>query len=421
MNRNKFFVLSCLTVCIVVASAGMLQAQNVVTDWNSIASTTIIKNAGNGPSPGAVYFAYAAIASYDAVNAIDRRSQPFYYFDRASRRASAEAAAVAAAHRVLVNYFPSQKDYLDQQFAMSLAGISASADAKAAGVDVGEAAAAALISARTGDGVAAPVTYTPGIGPGAWQRTPPAFAAPSTPWLGQMRPFTMHTASQFLPAGPTPLDSSEWERDYNLTRLLGAATGSVRTPKQTEIGTFWTENTAQQYARLFNNLASQHQLNLQDTARFMAMLWTGSADAAIGCYNAKYHYGFWRPVTAIPAGGGNPDLMSDPNWAPLANTPNHPEYPAAHACLTGAMTNLLAGYFGTSKLHIDVDSLAFKDGVHTHSFEDTGDILDEVAWARIYAGFHFYTSVVDGGQLGKNVTTNLLRRYFRNFERRDDH
>ena len=123
----------------------------------------------------------------------------------------------------------------------------------------------------------------------------------------------MRKPSQFLPDGPTPLNSPAWERDYTITRLLGAIDSTARTPQQTEIGLFWTENTAQQYARLFANLASQNQLNLHDTARFMAMLWTGYADAGIGCFNAKYHYGFWRPVTAIPAGGGDPELTADPS------------------------------------------------------------------------------------------------------------
>jgi hypothetical protein len=122
----------------------------------------------------------------------------------------------------------------------------------------------------------------------------------------------------------------------------------------------------------------------------MAMLWTGYADAGIGCFNAKYHYCFWRPVTAIPAGGGDPDLTADPSWLPLGTTPNHPEYPAAHACITSAVSHLIAAYFGTSKVHIVVDSLAFKDGLHTHTFDDTRDFFDEVFWARIYAGFHYY-------------------------------
>lgn len=142
------------------------------------------------------------------------------------------------------------------------------------------------------------------------------------------------------------------------------------------------------------------------------MLWTGSADSIIGCYNAKYTYSFWRPVTAIQAGGGNPDLPADPAWLPLAITPNHPEYPAAHVCFTEAVSTLLAGYFGTTKTHVVVDSLAFQDGLHTHTFEDTRELLDEVFWARIYAGLHFYNSVEDARQLGEAVAREILETSF---------
>lgn len=411
----KRFPICTALVCLwtVFSFATLAQAQNVITTWNAIASNTIIKVGGNGPSPAGVYFAYAAIATYDAVNAISRTAQPFYYRGPGWPGASQEAAAAAASHKVLAHYFPSQQAALDQNYQATLTAISGSPAAKTAGMALGEAAADALIAARDHDGLKANVTYNPGSGPGKWQPTPPAFAAPATPWLGQMTPFTFNDPAAFLPAGPTPLDSVDWERDYNITRLFGAANGSVRTPRQTEIGIFWTENTAQQYARLFNNLVTQRGLSVPESARFMAMLWTGFADSAIGCYNAKYHFGFWRPVTAIPAGGGNPNLTSDPTWLPLAATPNHPEYPAAHACLTGAVTTLIATYFHTSNLPISVDSLSFKDGVHTHTFTNTDDFLSEVQWARIYAGFHHYHSVVDGAELGKKVADNLADNFFR--------
>jgi hypothetical protein len=145
----------------------------------------------------------------------------------------------------------------------------------------------------------------------------------------------------------------------------------------------------------------------------MAILWTGYADAAIGCFNGKYFYHFWRPWGAIPAGGGNAELVADPAWRPLATTPNHPEYPAAHACLTGAVTDLVADYFQTRKVHVVVNSSAFSDGVHTHTFEDTGDWLNEVYWARIFAGFHFNHSLQDGAQLGRQVAHQLIENHFR--------
>jgi hypothetical protein len=223
----------------------------------------------------------------------------------------------------------------------------------------------------------------------------------------------MSSPSQFLPDGPTPLSSEAWEQDYNLTRILGAINSATRTPQQSEIGIFWTEHTPQQYARAFTYLASNYHLKVRDTARLMAILWTGAADASIGCFNGKYQYSFWRPVTAIPAGGGNPELSADPNWLPLAATPNHPEYPAQHGCITGAISQLIEGYFGTPEVHIVVDSSVFPDGIHIHTFENTHDLFGEVFWARIYTGFHFHHSLVDGGRLGKKVAKQLQMKYFR--------
>jgi hypothetical protein len=402
-----------LSILATLLASTPLLAQNVVTDWNGIASTTIVAKGGKPSATSSVWFAYTSIAVYDAVNAIHRQFQPFYYKGTAPQGASDEAAAVAAAHRVLVNYFPSQQLTLDAMFQDSLAKITAVPDAKSAGILVGEAAAVALISARSGDGLEANVPYTPGSGPGDWQPTPPKFAPALTPWLGKMRPFTMTRASQFLPGGPTAIKSEEWADDYNEVHLLGEVDSTVRTTKQGEIGLFWTEHTGQQYSRAFGYLAKNYKLDVMDSARLMAILWTGFADAAIGCWDAKFTYSFWRPVTAIRVGGGNPELVTDSDWTPLGTTPSHPEYPAAHGCVTGAVSSLIRDYFTTRKVHIVVDSLAFGDGVHTHTFDDTRDLFEEVFWARIYAGFHYHHSLEDGGMLGRRVSKQLFRRYFR--------
>lgn len=407
------------SLVLAVLMATCLSAQNVVVQWNGIASTTIVANGGKPSATSSVWFAYASIAVYDAVNAIRREFQPFYYQGNTAPGASEEAAAVAAAHRVLVHYFPAQQMVLDAQFAASLDKVNGGPDARAAGIAVGEAAAASLIAARAGDGLEANVPYTPGSGPGVWQPTPPKFGPALTPWLAQMRPFTMKSASQFLPDGPTGLASEEWVDDYNQTRLLGEIDSTVRTAAQSEIGLFWTEHTGQQYARAFSYLATNYDLNVMDSARLMAILWTGFADSAIGCWNAKFTYNFWRPVTAIRAGGGNPNLAADPDWTPLGTTPSHPEYPAAHGCVTATVSSLIQGYFRTPKVHIVVDSLAFNDGVHTHTFEDTRDLFEEVFWARIYAGFHYHHSLEDGGTLGRRVSRQLLRRSFRSSLDRD--
>ncbi len=409
-------------VSLFVFACGTIHAGNVVTDWNTIASTTIVTNGGKNPAASSVWFSYSSLAVYDAVNAITGQYQPFYYRIAAPANASTGAAAAAAAHRVLVNYFPSQQTALDSQFTTSLAGIADGGD-KNAGVAVGEAAATAIINARLGDGLEANISYTPGSGPGAWIPTPPAFAAPAVPWLGQMRPFTMRAAGDFLPDGPAALNSEDWKRDYNLTRLYGGTASTIRSAAETEIGVFYTEHTGQQYARMFNALVTANNLGVEDSARMMAVLWTGYADAAIGCFNAKYKFGFWRPVTAIPIGAGtaglplsssSTDTPADATWAPSGGpTPNHPEYPAAHGCVTGSVTTLIADFFGTTRVTVAVDSKAFTDGLHQHTFTDTRDLMDEVFWARIYAGFHFYHSLEAGRQLGQSVASQLFRNHFR--------
>ncbi|MGA8596342.1 MAG: vanadium-dependent haloperoxidase [Bryobacteraceae bacterium] len=396
-------------------------AQNVVTNWNAIASTSIVTTGGIGPAASSVWFAYTNIAVYDAVNAVHgRKFEPFYYFGSAAAEASDEAAALAAAHRVLVYYFPAQQTTLDAQFAASLSALTSTPRAKTDGILTGEAAAEALISERTGDGLNASVTYSQPSDPGVWEPNPPG-SSPVTPWLGQMRPFTMRSADQFLPDGPTALNSEEWVADYNLTRLFGGFISDLRTPAQTEIGQFWTAHTAVQYSQAFNGLAQQYKLDLLDSARLMAILWTGYADAAIGCFNGKYTYNFWRPWAAIPAGGANSELLADATWKPLAATPNHPEYPAAHGCVTGAVTNLVADYFHTRKVHVVINSSVFSDGVHTHTFEDVGDWLNEVYWARIFAGFHFNHSLQDGMELGRQVAHQLVGQHFRVEDERDRH
>ncbi|HTP31717.1 MAG TPA: vanadium-dependent haloperoxidase [Candidatus Acidoferrales bacterium] len=396
-----------------LALASALHAGNVVADWTAIGSTTIVANGGKASPSSFVWFAYSSLAMYDAVNAITGEYEPFYYRMSGPSSASVDAAAAAAAHRILVNYFPAQQAALDTQYNASLAALTASPDAKTAGVAVGEAAAMAVISARTGDGLEASVSYTPGSGPGAWIPTPPAYAAPAVPWLGQMRPFTMKSPSDQLPDPPRAFSSEPWSRDYNLTRNYGGTNSTDRSARETEIAIFWTEHTGQQFARAFNDLVTNNNLGTADAARMMAMLWTGVADSLIGCFNAKYKYGFWRPITAIEAGGQRPDTLPDPAWVPLATTPNHPEYPAAHGCATGAASTLIADFFGTTKVHIVTDSLAFADGVHQHVFEDTRDLMDEVFWARIYAGFHFYHSLEAGRQLGETVAQGLARNHFR--------
>ena len=410
MKSTRFALSAAVALLLAICAS----AQNVVVQWDAIASTTIISNAKEASVASGVWLAYVHLAVFDAVNAIDHRYHPYLFTANPPAGANRDAAAVAAAHRVLVAYFPAQQSALDTQYTASIAAISDSPANISAGVALGEASAQTLITARANDGLLANVPYTPPTGPGFWQPTPPAFGPPLTPWLGQMVPFTMTSPSQFFPdEGPDALDSQQWIDDYNQVKTLGAINSTVRTPEQTEIGLFWTEHTGKQYARAFQNLATQQGLGTLDTARLMAMLWAGYADAGIGCWNAKFSFSFWRPVTAIQAGGGNRALVADPTWLPLANTPSHPEYPAAHGCATGAVSTILAGYFGSPKVTFSVDSKVTNT---THTFTSTTALMDQVEEARIYAGFHYHHSVIEGKVLGTKVAHQLLEHYFTQVE-----
>jgi hypothetical protein len=284
---------------------------------------------------------------------------------------------------------------------------------KTAGQSVGLSSANALISLRAGDGLGVPwpYTYPSTPEPGVYIPTP-GITSLVTPWAGQMRPFTFDNPAQFLPDEPPPsLKSREWTEDYNQVKSLGAVDSTVRTPAQTEIGLFWTDHTTSQYGRMLQLLAMQENMSLLDSSRLMAMSFTSLADAYIGCFNAKYHFSFWRPVTAIRNGDidGNGQTVADATWTPLGSTPGHPEYPAAHACLTGSLASTLEHYFGTQQVHLTVSSAVTNT---THYFQNVHDLEREIEGARIYAGFHYHHSLVQGFLLGQKVSQNVTAHYF---------
>ncbi|MCU1296819.1 MAG: hypothetical protein JWO91_1097 [Acidobacteriaceae bacterium] len=391
-------------------------AQNAVTDWNSIAITAARSSTapGSATAGGAgIYVAYMQLAVYNAVNAIDGRFEPYKYSLTAPAGASADAAAIEAAYRTLLYLLPDQYSSLFIQYNISLGAIPNGPE-KVSGQSLGLASANALIALRAGDGRGASVPYSfpPAPVPGVWILTPGTIA-PQTPWVGQMRPFTFDDPARFLPDEPPPdLLSSTWANDYNQVKTLGALNSTVRTPQQKEIGLFWTDHTTSQYGRLLRAKATELNLSLADTARLFGMAYAAEADSLIGCYNAKYHFSFWRPVTAIRNGDidGNPDTVADTNWLPLATTPSHPEYTAAHACLTGALADILKAYFGSPNLRISVTSAVTGT---THNFNSIREWQNEVEFARIYAGFHYHHSLVQGFVLGHKVAQNVVANYFR--------
>jgi len=399
---------------IVFLAAALLSSAaeaSAIRDWNSIANTVIVVNAGKPPAIAIVDFVYVNAAMYDAVNSIDGRYTVYAVSPAtATAGASEAAAAIAAAYNVLKTFYPGQAAYLDGQYAASLSAIP-DGDAKSRGILIGEEVASLFLASRNGDGRNAAITYTPGSGPGAWVPTPPAFAAAQGPWIAQMRPFAMNDPSQFRADPPPALDSDTWAADYNETKTFGAAISTARTPEQTEVGRFYAEHTGAQYNRILRDFAAEQGFSVADEARFFAQVYVSVGDAIIAVWDSKFYYGRWRPVTAIRAGDtdGNPATDPDSTWTPLAITPNHPEYPAAHGSFTGALAETLHQFFGTKDLAITLSSTVTNT---TRTFYRTDDLVKEIVVARIYGGMHFRTSVIQGKVQGTKAAKWVAKHFF---------
>jgi hypothetical protein len=401
-----------------IALASQSSAQNAIADWHAVMESSVA-SAGRKNVVALPYFAYVDVAMYDAVNSIDQRFQPFAVDLRAPQHASKDAAAASAAHDVLIHYFAAQAAIFDAALATSLTAIP-DGQSKTDGINVGKAVAAQWLTLRAGDGLEAAIVYTPGHGPGIWEPVPTYPAPPpNTPpppvgvWMKQFKPFALHSADQFLSTidPPLALTSSAWARDFNRTKDYGEFNSSVRTPQETEIGLFWTDNAAAQYSRAFRALLVSQGLDTAAAARLAAMYSVAASDAGTACMNAKYHFAFWRPYTAIHDADtdGNPATVADPNWVPLAVTPGHPEYPANHGCVTEAVVDALTAFFETDEVPFSVTSVVTGT---THSFDSFEDVVKEVDNARIYGGMHFRHSVKEGNRLGRVVTEYILKHHF---------
>ena len=408
-----------LTAMLGLAFGSASTAGNAVSDWHTNMESAVVATAKKPPNVAFVYFAYADVAMYDAVNSIDGRFQPFAVRVNAPRDASKDAAASVAAHDVLVHYLPLQKAILDGELAASLSAIP-DGQSKSDGINVGQAVAAQWLALRTGDGLEAPVVLPlPNPGPGIWEPVPtypspaPITPPPVAEWQAQFKPFVLRSADQFLAnvLPPPALTSATFTMDFNLTKAYGALNSTVRTAQQTEIGRFWSDNAAAQYSRALRGLIDNQGLDTADAARLGAMFFVAGADSLTACWNAKYHYFFWRPVTAIrnASTDGNPATVADPNWMPLDVTPQHPEYPAAHGCVTQAVMDTLTAFFQTDEIPYSVTS---KVTGTMHSFERFEDVVTEVDNARIFGGMHWHHSVIEGNWLGSQVAEYVLNHKF---------
>jgi hypothetical protein len=404
------------------ASAATISPQTAL-DWNLIAVTTVRAAApAKFQIEGNLYMSYVQAAVYDAVTTIKGRYLPYHALTLKDPGASPRAAVAAAAYTTLSYYFPAQAASLTTTYTdyMNVTLAALPAAAKQAGVAVGAAAAADLIATRWGDGRDAPVGTPFGVAPqapGTWVfAPPPSIQSAQTPWIGTMRPFILESASQFRAPAPPALSSPEYATALNEVKTLGGVTSTARTAAQTAIGQFWNANVINQYNQVFRDVATAHGLDLVDTVRLLAMGTVIPSDAGITCMDSKYHYLLWRPVTAIRNADKDGNTATDPSstWSPLLTTPNHPEYPSAHGCVTAAVTDVLAATLKTTNINIDVPG-ATGGGTTlttTRHFDTAAALLDDVANARIWAGLHYRFSTTAGVEIGHQVSKYDLQHAF---------
>ena len=400
-----------------------------VSYWSNEARRAIVpasagsENYGRrGPADAAVYMGIAHVAMYDTAVALEGGYDFYAQYDppiNVPPNTSAAAAVATAAHHTLVG-LPCG---LNTSEANTLTGIYDAymnaipdGEAKTNGIMVGERVAQAIVALRQNDGRCATPTFTPPPPlPGVWEPNPGNPPPPIVSFaLPGVTPLALESASQFRPNGPNPLTSEEYIEDFNQVKELGRVDSVARTPAQTMQALFWTDHDIRQWNDGLLRIVNNRGLDLVQAARMLAMVHVSGGDAMIAGFEAKYHYLSWRPYRAIQRADedGNPDTEPDPAWVPLRTTPNHPEYPAAHAFHSSAVANALRAFFGTDRIPFFLDSRV-PGATPTRSYQSFHEAVKEVNLARTLAGFHFRNSCLEGSTLGRDVSRYVAQHYFR--------
>ena len=373
---------------------------DVVTEWNERAISTMTA-LGVGETGQARTLALMHTAVFQAVST----------GDQAEDVGTAQLTAVhSAAHRILVDLYPSQTARLDAPFSDALKSLPDGA-AKSSGLATGEKAASAILASRRSDGYSAvvPDVYRPVTAPGVYITTD----LPVASQLSSIKPLALERVSQFRPGPPPKLTSSLWARDYNETRELGGTVSTKRTAWQAETARFWAKSSGvgawNQAARI---LVAARPLVLVESARLFMNLNVASFDSYLAVFEAKYHYAFWRPITAIRNGDidDNPATDRDAAWLPLITTPMFPEYPCAHCIIAGAAGTILKQAFGADDTVEIVLTTPEMPGV-TRKYSSVQQIENEEDMARIWAGVHFRNSNEVAGRMGAQIANFVLAHY----------
>ncbi|UPK01230.1 vanadium-dependent haloperoxidase [Bradyrhizobium sp. 170] len=397
-----------LSVVVAMMATAPSTFANVITDWDQKALAVVAPMAslgGTSPYMAQRMMGMVHAAMFDAVNSIDRQYRPYVAQLPADPGTSKEAAAAAAAAAVLTTIDAKTADEMKVALATYLASIPDGL-AKWSGVRLGEAAAAKIVAARANDGCDAPDVYRPRTTPGVYVPTPITI---SSMWP-DMKPFALTRGSQFRPGPPISLDSKEWATDYNELREYGGQTSAKRTPEQTEIARFWLVGPPVAYHPFVRSLVTAKQMSVVDGARFMALVAIGLNDAIIAVLDAKYHYNFWRPITAIRNGDldGNPATDREATWQPISNTPMHPEYPCSHCIQSGTVAAVVEAVLGSMDIPETAMTSPTAPGV-TRRWTNMTAYTEEVANARIWAGFHYRFSTRVGTEMGLEIGEHVVR------------
>jgi vanadium-dependent haloperoxidase-like protein len=387
---------------------GAAQA-DIVTDWNARADAIGTEKKMASPLQARIV-TLLHVAIFEALNAIDRRYQPYRLALVADRKTSREATAAAAGNAILVALYPEQKATLDAMLAQQLAAVP-EGPARERGLILGRKAAADILELRQDDGSDAPDTWRPSTQPGRYVPTAPVASA----GVGAWTPWVMTRGAQFRPPPPPAFTSPTWTRDVNEIREMGGLDSRSRSAEQTTVARFWFVTGPRSWDPVVASVCANKQMDLLDCARLFALTSLAGCDAYIAVFDAKYHYNFWRPVTAIRNADqtGNPATPREAGWLPLGDTPMHPEYPCAHCITAAAVAAVLRGAVGEDPGSMSMTSTAVP-GV-TRTWTSLDDYANEVSNARVWAGFHYRFSTEVGKDMGRKVgelvvTTQLKPR-----------
>lgn len=408
-------ILSCL---IALGLSAIPAAADVITDWNVTTQQVVGAGAATRPTPsGSLDFAMVHIAMHDAIQAFQQRFEP-YNTPILGASGSPIAAAAKAARDVLVNRFPAQAASIETTYQnyLSANGLLPSNP----GVAVGQTAAARMIARRALDGSfpSVPEIFTGGTAPGEWRPTLPAFAPMSAPWFGDVVPFALNDSVGLLPEPPPPhLTSGAYAKAYNEVKAFGARENSSRTPDQTDLALFYSDNFGNQLNRALAAITAAHLTDIGDTARLFALANIAAADGLMSSWKSKRFYNYWRPITAIREGDndGNAKTVGDPQWLPLLNTPPYPDYTSGANSITNAFMRTLELYFGDGAFTFNVTSLVAAVVQKTRTYARFSDVADDVVEARILLGIHFRFADTVARRQGKQAADWTFAHVLRPF------